>query len=382
MLGVIIGVASVVLIISLGRAAERSIASSLDALGHDLVLVYPAPDGRGGGGAIRASLTDRDVDAMQRQLLGIDTVAAQLSGSARIIAGANRADTIVRGVDLSFFDVTPLTIVEGASLRDSDIATQASVIVLGRSTADRLFGDDQAVGRRVRVNGVSATVIGIASTVGSGLSGDQNDFALTPITTARQRLGLRVGNDDDSVGLVLLQFGGEVDLTDARERTLKFLKDRKRISDDETSPFAVSTTEDLSGATSSVVAVVQGVLAAIASISLIVGGIGIMNIMLVSVTERTREIGLRISLGAKPTHIRNQFLTEAAILCGLGGFIGLVLTLAIAFIIAAVSALPISVAPGDALFALATSLLTGLAAGYLPARRAAALDPIEALRSE
>lgn len=380
-LGIVVAVSSVILIVSLGRAAERQITQSLDALGSRMLLVYPTLERADAGGVAPTVLTQRDATALRRSVADVTRVVPQLSTRARLVAGRNRADTSLRGTDQEFFAMTPLEFVEGAPFDAEDVRSRALVIVVGRTVADRLFRDQPAVGQRVRVNGVPVRIAGVAAMRGGGFAGDQNDFVLMPITTMRQRFGGGMGGGD-AVGLLLVQFSDQIEAETARERVVAFFQRQKNVSANEPNPISVTSSEELSRATSTVIGVVQGVLAAIASISLVVGGIGIANIMLVSVAERTREIGLRMALGAEPRHIRSQFLTEAAILCLIGGLLGILVAGLLLGLVRLASGFPVTLTVQGTLIVLALSAGVGLVAGYVPAKRAAALDPTEALRRE
>jgi putative ABC transport system permease protein len=384
MLGIIVAVSSVVMIVALGNAAERQIKGSLEGLGTQTVLVYVTPGQGGVAGATQGVLTERDADALRRAFPDALHVVPQISNSVRVVFEDKRSDTSLLGVTPDYFSVVAMDLLEGSLFSSNDVAARSVVVVLGRSTSERLFEGQSAVGRRVRINGVPAEVVGVAAARGSGTAGDQNDFVLAPVSSMRQRLGAGTTSvaDADAVGTLLVKFAPETDLAEARERVVSFFEDRKNIDEDEINPFTVSTSEELGQATSAIVNVLQAVLGSIASISLIVGGIGIANIMLASVAERTWEIGLRMAVGAQPRQIRNQFLVEACILCVIGGILGLAVAAAFVFIVGAVSNIPISISFGNMVLAIVMSGMTGLIAGYVPARRAAALDPIVALRRD
>ncbi len=384
MLGIIVAVSSVVMIIALSDAAERQIKGSLEGLGTQTILVYAAPGQGGIAGATQGVLTERDADALRGAFPDILHVVPQISNSVRVVFEDKRSDTSLLGVTPDYFSVASLDLLEGSLFSSSDVAARSVVVVLGRSTSERLFEGQSAVGRRVRINGVPAEVVGVAAARGSGAAGDQNDFVLAPVSSMRQRLGAGTMAiaDADAVGMLLIKFTADADLAEARERIVSFFEDRKNIDQDEINPFTVSTSEELGQATSAIISVLQVVLGSIASISLVVGGIGIANIMLASVAERTWEIGLRMAVGAQPSQIRNQFLVEACILCVIGGIAGLIVAAAFVLIVGSVSDIPISISFGNIVLAIFMSGMTGLIAGYVPARRAAALDPIVALRRD
>lgn len=377
--GVMVGVLSVTLIISLGRAVEREVSGSIDALGANMVFVYPTPDLATASRNVQ--LTERDAEAIRSRVPEVLRTAVLVSGQARAVAGTATIDTSVRGADAAYFQVVRLSVIEGRIFTAAEVRTRSNVAVIGRSVAEALFDDEPVLGRRIRLNGVSTTVVGVVATSGGAVSADPNDFVVTPISTARQRFGLG-GGATDQVSMILVEFPLGTDLGLAQSDVVALLQKDKRISADVSPPFGTSSTEDLARTTSSLVNVVQAFLAAIASISIFVGGIGITNIMLVSVHERTREIGLRMAVGARRRDIRTQFLTESALLCVVGGMCGVVLAALIATAITLTTDFDVSIRLDHVLWAFLLSILIGVAAGYLPARKAALLDPIEALRRE
>jgi putative ABC transport system permease protein len=256
------------------------------------------------------------------------------------------------------------------------------VIVLGASVATKLFGTFDPLGQSVRVNRVPFTVVGVLASKGSSFGNDNDDLTLVPITTARQRFATTTVQGPDDLHVLFVSFDEGIELAQAKRDMIRVLRARNNVPKGEISPFTINTTEEFMKQSSVVTSVFQGVLVAIASISLLVGGIGIMNIMLVSVTERTREIGLRMALGAKRSDIRNQFLVEAAVLCVIGGGIGLALATGLSIVLAKALEFPVVVSLSTSIGAILFSAFIGLAFGSYPAIRASRLSPIEALRSE
>jgi putative ABC transport system permease protein len=286
------------------------------------------------------------------------------------------------GVTADYPRVANVEIETGRLIEESDTRTASRVIVLGPSVATKLFGTFDPLGQSVRVNRVPFTVVGVLASKGSSFGNDNDDLTLVPITTARQRFATTTVQGPDDLHVLFVSFDEGIELAQAKRDMIRVLRARNNVPKGEISPFTINTTEEFMKQSGIVTSVFQGVLVAIASISLLVGGIGIMNIMLVSVTERTREIGLRMALGAKRSDIRNQFLVEAAVLCVIGGGIGLALATGLSLVLAQALDFPVVVSVSTAIGAILFSAFIGLAFGSYPAIRASRLSPIEALRSE
>ncbi|HEX9964321.1 MAG TPA: ABC transporter permease [Allosphingosinicella sp.] len=382
-LGVSIGVFAVVLAVAVGSGAQVSVMGAINSLGSNMAIVFPVPDDENGGAvAERGRLTMRDAVAIERQVEGVTAIAPQLRANVQIVSGGRNAATEAIGVTPGYGQVTNAVAETGRFVSEADVRTAARVIVLGRTVVTKLFGDYDPIGETVRVNKVPFTVVGILEAKGSNLGEDNDDIALVPISAARQRFTteLPLGPDDLRVLFVGIEDG--VALGNVKREISRLLRDRYRVRLGEGSPFIIRTTEEFMEETAMVTGIFQAVLVAIASISLLVGGIGIMNIMLVSVTERTREIGLRMALGAKRSDIRNQFLVEAAVLCMIGGAMGLLLAIAAAAVFQAQADFPVPIGVGTAIGAILFSAVVGLLFGGWPAIRASRLSPIEALRTE
>jgi putative ABC transport system permease protein len=270
----------------------------------------------------------------------------------------------------------------GRFINEADVRTAARVVVLGPSVATKLFGDFEPIGQTVRISKVPFTVIGVLESKGSSFGQDNDDLVIVPLSTARQRFATTTALGPDDLQVLFVGFDEGVDLASAKKQMVRVLRERYRVPKGVISPFTVNTTEEFMKESGKVTAILQILLVAIASISLLVGGIGIMNIMLVSVTERTREIGLRMALGAKRSDIRNQFLVEAAVLCMIGGTIGLLLAMAAANAVERYAEFPAPIGIGISIFAITFSAAIGLLFGGYPAIRASRLSPIDALRSE
>ncbi len=382
-LGVMIGVLAVILAVAVGDGAKISVMESINSLGSNMALVFPQPENRGGRRVVdRGRLTERDAAAIQRLVPGVSGMAPQLRSTVQIVIQGRNATTTAVGVGPDYGPVANVEIETGRLIEESDVRTAARVIVVGPSVAAKLFGSFDPLGQSIRVNRVPFTVVGVLASKGSSFGNDNDDLTLVPISTARQRFATTTVQGPDDLHVLFVGFEDGIDLAEAKKNMVRVLRARNNVPKGEISPFTINTTEEFMKQSGLVTNVFQGVLVAIASISLLVGGIGIMNIMLVSVTERTREIGLRMALGAKRSDIRNQFLVEAAVLCVIGGAIGLALAAGLSIVLAQALEFPVVVSLSTAIGAILFSAFIGLAFGSYPAIRASRLSPIEALRSE
>lgn len=385
MLGVLIGVFAVTLAVAVGNGAQASIMDSINNFGSNMAILIPEPDTeRGGPGRAleRGRLTSRDLSAVEREVPGIRAVAPQLRQSLDLTVAGTSTTTTGTGTTVGYGIITNHQAAVGRYINDSDVRTAARVVVLGQTVSEALFGEVDPVGQSVRLDGVPFSIIGVLDEKGSTFGDDSDDTFVIPITTMRQRFVGDTLPGPDDLQLAFVGFEEGYSLRQAKEDITAVLKDRYRVRDGDPNPFRIRTTEEFIEESQTVTGILQAVLVAIASISLLVGGIGIMNIMLVSVTERTREIGLRMALGARRSDIRNQFLVEAAVLCVLGGAVGLVLAWVSGAALTAFADFPVPIGLGTAFGAIVFSALIGLAFGGYPAIRASKLSPIEALRTE
>ena len=382
-LGVMIGVFSVILAVAVGSGAQVSVNQQIATLGSNMAIVVPEPDSQGPRRPTdRGRLTERDGQAIAKQVPGVSAVSPQLRSSVQLVTPGRSATTQATGATPEYAAISNLNAAEGRFISQSDVGSASRVVVIGQTVADKLFPETNPIGQIVRVNRVPFNVVGILESKGSNLGNDNDDVIVLPISTLRQRLSTTANQGPDDVTLLFVGFEDEDSLIAGQKEIKKLLRDRYHVQKGKINPFTVRTTTEIAQTTGQVTQIFQAVLVAIASISLLVGGIGIMNIMLVSVTERTREIGLRMALGAKRADIRNQFLVEAAVLCVIGGAIGLTLAVVATAIFQKVADFPAPIGISTAALAIIFSAVIGLLFGGYPAIRASRLSPIEALRSE
>jgi len=384
-LGILIGIAAVILTVGLGQGASDTISSRINALGTNLLVVTPGSStGTGGvrGGTGSAStLTMADAAALSSPVVAPDIagVAPTIGRSLTLTTPSANWTTTVTGTTPQWLSVRARTIGTGRFLTAEDLAQDAAVTVLGSETAAELFRGD-AVGQTVTVNGAQLTVVGVLASSGSSSGTTQDDLALLPITTAQQRaLG---GSSRNSVQTIYLQATSSQGLSAAYQEAQNELMVLHRATTTTGPDFSISSQESLLSTATSVTQTLTVLLAGIAAISLLVGGIGVMNIMLVSVTERVREIGLRKALGATPRIIRRQFMVEASMLGLIGGLAGVGLGLGLAALLSRTLGQPIVASPTATAAAIVIAVLVGIVSGVYPATRAARLAPIDALRSE
>jgi putative ABC transport system permease protein len=390
-LGIMIGIAAVVLTVGLGEGAQQQVSSEITALGSNLLTISPgsttSSSGIRGGFGSADTLTAADATALSSKTVAPDVgaVAPATSESESLVAGTTNWTTTVVGTNPSWLTVRGRSMTEGRFIAGHDLSTRADVVVLGSTTAEELFGVRDAIGQSVTINGVPMSVIGILNTVGSSGSSssttaDQDDQAIVPITTASTQLF--GGTTRNSVGEILVQATSSSTLSAAYQESNAELLSLNGVTTSSDAPFTIEPETSLVSTATSVDRTLTVLLGGIAGISLLVGGIGVMNIMLVSVTERIREIGLRKALGATPRVIRRQFLVEASVLGLAGGVLGAGLGLLVAWILPHFIADPITISPVAMAAAIVVAVGIGVAFGVYPAGRAAKLPPIDALRSE
>jgi putative ABC transport system permease protein len=386
MLGIIIGVAAVIAMVGVGAGATARIQAQIQSIGSNLIIVLPgslSSNGvRLGSGAV-ATLTEDDAKAIAAECPSVSVVAPSVRGGVQVVYGSNNWATTVQGVTPDYMTIRDYTMLSGQFFTNQDVDAAAKVAVFGETVVRNLFGNSDPTGQVAIVKNVPFTVVGVLTPKGQSPSGqDQDDVILLPISTAKQKvLGANKANAK-AISTLMVQASGPAAMDQAQQEMEALLRERHRILEDQEDDFTVRNLTEVFAAQESSAQVMSILLGAIASVSLIVGGIGIMNIMLVSVTERTREIGLRLAVGAKTRDILSQFLVEAVTLSILGGIIGIVTGLAASALIAHFAQWSTQVSPLSVLMAFVFSALVGVFFGYYPARKAAYLDPIEALRYE
>ncbi|MFP6761075.1 MAG: ABC transporter permease [Rhodospirillales bacterium] len=385
-LGIIIGVAAVIVMISVGAGAQKQVDDVIKKLGSNLVIVVPGTTTSGGARGARGSrptITEDDAIAIQNEISTVKVSAPAVRGSGQIIFGNQNWSTVIRGVTPDYGQAREWEIADGRWFSNDEVRSAAKVALIGETVSESLFGNENPVGQIIRIKRVPFTVIG--TLVGKGetpMGNDMDDVVFIPLTTAKKRTlgGRRVSGR--LVGVVFVKSNSAEVVDDTIRDMTKLLRLRHKIRPGQPNDFFVRNLSSILEARANSSRVMNLLLAAVASISLIVGGIGIMNIMLVSVTERTREIGLRMAVGAKGRDILLQFLIEAVTLSLIGGVIGIVFGLGGSYIIAMIGNSPAIIQPFSIFLAFGFAAVVGVFFGFYPARKAARLDPIEALRYE
>ncbi|HEX5116239.1 MAG TPA: ABC transporter permease [Pseudonocardiaceae bacterium] len=385
MLGILIGIAAVILTVGLGEGAQAQVSAAINSLGTNLLVISPGSattSGVRGGAGSAATLTVDDADALSSHTVAPDiaAVAPTTTQGDTLAAGTTNWTTSVVGTTPDWMSVRARTLSEGRFISSSDVSGEAAVTVLGTTTAQELFGLADPVGRTVNIGSTPFTVIGVLASAGASAAQNEDDQAVVPISTAADRL--IGGQSRTSVQSIYVEAASSNSLSAAYQEANAELLNLHHITNPTGADFTINSQQSLLSTATSVSKTLTVLLGGIAAISLLVGGIGVMNIMLVSVTERIREIGLRKAIGASPTVIRRQFLVEAALLGFAGGLLGVLLGIVGALLLPHVIGSSIAVSPTATIGAIVVAICIGMAFGVYPASRAARLAPIDALRSE
>lgn len=383
MLGIIIGIGSVIALMSIGLSSQKAVQSQIQSLGSNLLTISPSSQRSGmvRGAANVTTLTLKDAEAITNspEITTIKYVSAEYSGRSQIVTGDNNTNTSVIGVEPIYTEVHNLSVALGTFITEQQNTSMAKVAVLGPTVVEDLFGDASfdAVGQSIRIGSQNFTIIGITTAKGGGGMGNQDNQIYIPLSTAQKQLF----GANHLTSIAVEAKSSEV-MDEAVDEVGYLLMARHKFTDTSKIDFRIQNQEDILSTITEVSGTMTALLSGIAAISLIVGGIGIMNIMLVTVTERTREIGLRKALGAKKKTIITQFLTESAILTFVGGIVGIIVGILASYIYAKVNSSIFTVSPSSMMLAFFVSVAIGIIFGWYPARRAANLQPIEALRYE
>ena len=385
MLGIIIGVGAVIAMVAVGSGATARIEQQIASIGSNIIQVQPGSQNFGGvksGNGNAQTLTQDDARAIGEECPAVAHVAPIARGNAQVVFGNNNWGTQVQGSTPEFLTIRDFTVTEGESFTQADVDSSNKVALLGKTVADNLFNGDDPIGQIIRIKKVPFTVVGVLSPKGQNMVGqDQDDVIVLPISSAKKKvIGGRQNNINTVNNITVQALPGQTALAVTQIEAL--LRQKHRLQANQDNDFDVRNMEEILKAQESSAQVMAILLASIASVSLIVGGIGIMNIMLVSVTERTKEIGLRQAVGAKTQDILSQFLVEAVTLSVLGGTIGIIVGVTASLLISYLAEWRTLVSPVAIVSAFLFSALVGVFFGYYPARKAAYLDPIEALRYE
>lgn len=382
MLGIIIGVGSVIAMIAIGQGSKQSIQKNISEMGSNMIMIHPGAEMRGGVRQDPSSMQTlklENYETLRDECMYLSAISPDVSASGQLISGSNNYPSSVSGVSLGYLTIRQLTVEQGDMFTEEDIRTAAKVCVIGKTIVDNLFPDGQdPIGKIIRCNQVPLRVIGVLKSKGYNSMGmDQDDVVLAPYSTVMKRLLAQT-----YLSGIFASALTEDMTEEAVDEITNILRREHKLKETDDDDFTIRTQQELSSMLNTTTDLMTTLLACIAGISLVVGGIGIMNIMYVSVTERTREIGLRMSVGARGIDILSQFLIESILISITGGLIGVILGCGASFVIKTVAHWPVFIQPWSVLLSFAVCTFTGVFFGWYPAKKAADLDPIEALRYE
>lgn len=382
MLGIIIGVGSVITMLAIGQGSKKSIQAEISAMGSNMIMIRPGGNMRGGvrmSGESMKSLTINDLNSIIENASYVTHVSPVVTSSGQAIYGANNSPTSLYGVTMDYLDIRGYAIEEGDGFTDQEIRAAAKVCIIGKTTAETLFGEGvNPIGKTLRFGSIPFRVVGVLESKGYNSMGqDQDDILMAPYTTVQKRLLAQ-----NNISQIICSAISEDYSNEAIEEISQILRTNHKLKEGADNDFNIRSQEEMSSMMTSTTDMMTILLAAVAGISLLVGGIGIMNIMYVSVTERTKEIGLRMSIGAKSRDILAQFLIESVLISVTGGLIGVLVGIGASYVVKWLANFPISIQPWTVLLAFLVCTVTGIFFGWYPARKASNLDPIEALRYE
>ena len=382
MLGIIIGVASVIAMLAIGQGSKRSIQKQISEMGSNMIMIHPGAEMRGGVRQDPSSMQTlklENYETLRDECMYLSAISPNVSASGQLISGSNNYPSSVSGVSIGYLTIRQLTVEQGEMFTEEDIRTAAKVCVIGKTIVDNLFPDGQdPIGKIIRCNQVPLRVVGVLKSKGyNSMCTDHDDVVLSPYTTVMKRLLAKT-----YLSGIFASALTEDMTEEAVDEITNILRREHKLKEADDDDFTIRPQQELSSMLNTTTDLMTTLLACIAGISLVVGGIGIMNIMYVSVTERTREIGLRMSVGARGIDILSQFLIESILISITGGLIGVILGCGASFIIKSVAHWPVFIQPWSVLLSFAVCTFTGVFFGWYPAKKAADLDPIEALRYE
>ena len=382
MLGIIIGVASVIAMLAIGQGSKKSIQQQISEMGSNMIMIHPGAEMRGGvrqDPSAMQTLKLENYEKLSEECTYLSGISPNVSSSGQLVAGANNYPSSVSGVSMDYLTIRQLTVEQGEMFTENDIRTAAKVCVIGKTIVDNLFPDgSDPIGKVIRCNQIPFRVIGVLKSKGYNSMGmDQDDVVLAPYSTVMKRLLAQT-----YLSGIFASAQTEEMTEEAVDEITTILRREHKLKETDADDFTIRTQQELSSMLNTTTDLMTTLLACIAGISLVVGGIGIMNIMYVSVTERTREIGLRMSVGARGVDILSQFLIEAILISITGGLIGVIIGCGASFMIKAIAHWPVFIQPWSVLLSFLVCTVTGVFFGWYPAKKAADLDPIDALRYE
>ncbi len=382
MLGIIIGVASVIAMLAIGQGSKRSIQQQISEMGSNMIMIHPGAEMRGGvrqDPSAMQTLKLENYEKLSEECTYLSGISPNVSSSGQLVAGSNNYPSSVSGVSIDYLNIRQLSVEQGEMFSENDIRTAAKVCVIGKTIVDNLFPDgSDPIGKVIRCNQIPMRVLGVLKSKGYNSMGqDQDDVVLAPYTTVMKRLLAQT-----YLGGIFASALTEDMTEEAVEEITSILRREHKLKATDDDDFTIRTQQELSSMLNTTTDLMTTLLACIAGISLVVGGIGIMNIMYVSVTERTREIGLRMSVGARGVDILSQFLIEAILISITGGVIGVIIGCGASFMIKSIAHWPVFIQPWSVLLSFAVCTITGVFFGWYPAKKAADLDPIDAIRYE